>query len=95
MPVRVAICTSFWLLCLFGLNLGAQGFGCGDLGLGANGEVEEREVDLDAEADVVGSEVAVISAVTIQLVGVVVVDGSETDLRTAPCEVVAVGFKLL
>ena len=37
------------------------------------------------EAEVVRREVLVIGAVVVQLVGVVVIDGSEADLRPAPC----------
>ena len=83
------------VLRLLGLDLGAQGLGRGDLGLGAKGEVEEGKRNLETEADVVGREVVVIGAVAVQLVGVVVVDGAESDLRTAPGQVVPLCLKLL
>ena len=83
------------VLGLLGFDFGAQGLGRRNLGFGAKREVEEGNRDLEAEADVVGREVLVIGAVAVQLVGVVVVDSSEADLRTAPCQVVAAGFNLL
>ena len=65
------------------------------LGLGAEGEVEEGNRDLKAEADVVGGEVFVVGAVAVQLVGVVVVDGAESDERALPGKVVSFGLELL
>ncbi len=77
------------LLCLLGLNLGAQRLGGRDLGLCANGKVEKGNRNLETETDVVRSEVVVIGAVTVQLIGVVVIDGAEPDRWAAPRQIVS------
>ena len=80
---------------LFGFSFGAKGVGGGLPGDIVACKVEERKLELQTEADVIGSEVLVVGGVAVEFVGVVVVDGSESYLKMVGSELVAVCFDLL
>jgi hypothetical protein len=76
-------------------DLGAERFRCSDLCLGTQGKVEKGNRDLDAKTNVVGSEVPIVITVAVQLVGVVVVDGAESELGPAPRQIVSLRLEQL